>query len=173
MPPYRALVTRSGEDRGKPNFLKNASRLQPGTGKGPQRHCQPKQLRNNPGVASTRPDHTRHAHPPTPRRPRPHTRHPRLRSGTSATYSKPSSPAKIGTSHLRLSGAGRNLGVPVGSPPSHTRLNKRHHITVIPGKSLNPLNRLSGAGRNPSVSGGSPSVPHEVGPPTSHNRHPR
>ena len=48
MPPYRALVKRSGEDRGKPYFLKNASRLQPGTGKGPQRHCQPKQLRNNP-----------------------------------------------------------------------------------------------------------------------------
>ena len=61
MPPYRALVTRSGEDRGKPNFLKNASRLQPGTGKGPQRHCQPKQLRNNPRGCFNAP----RSHPPS------------------------------------------------------------------------------------------------------------
>ena len=61
MPPYRALVTRSGEDRGKPYFLKNASRLQPGTGKGPQRHCQPKQPRNNPRGCFNAP----RSHPPS------------------------------------------------------------------------------------------------------------
>ena len=153
MPPYRALVTRSGEDRGKPYFLKNASRLQPGTGKGPQRHCQPKQLRNNPRGCFNAP-RSHPSRPPT-HAPSPPTTH-------------PSSPAKTGTSHLRLSGAGRNLGVPVGSPPSHTRLNQRHHITVIPGKSLNPPNRLSGAGRNPGAWGGPSATHEEVGPPPTH-----
>ena len=80
MPPYRALVTRSGEDRGKPNFLKNASRLQPGTGKGPQRHCQPKQLRNNP------------------------------RGCFNAPHAQPSSPTNTPSPHHRRAGAGRYPG---------------------------------------------------------------
>ena len=83
--------------------------------------------------------------------PRPHTRHPRPRSGTSATYSKRSSPAKTGTSHLRLSGAGRNPGGWVGSPsvaheevgPATSRnrsppANAEIHHTVVPGKCRNP-----------------------------------
>ena len=74
MPPYRAHVTRSGEDRGKTYFLKNASRLQPGIGKGLQRHCQPKQPRNTTGVASTRPAHPLRSSTPIYRHPRPPSR---------------------------------------------------------------------------------------------------
>ena len=144
MPPYRALVTRSGEDRGKPYFLKNASRLQPGTGKGPQRHCQPKQLRNNPRGCFNAP-----------------------RSNPSSPAKHPSSPPKTGSYHHRRLGEGRGpgkghgnhphtivrgenrnpqppspakerhpatftkiQGVPVGSLPSHTTCNQRHDLTV-------------------------------------------
>ena len=60
------------------NFHKNASRLQPGTGKGPQRHCQPKQLRNNPRGCFNAPKFPttpsfRRTWPPPPS---PHPRHP-------------------------------------------------------------------------------------------------
>ena len=124
MPPYRALVTRSGEDRGKPYFLKNASRLQPGTGKGPQRHCQPKQLRNNPRGCFN-----------APKFPQPPTTH-------------PSSPTPIGdfSDILQTVIPGENRNIP---PPSFRR-------------------RPESGG-----AGGLPSVPHEVEPATSHNRHPR
>ena len=141
MPPYRALVTRSGEDRGKPYFLKNASRLQPGTGKGPQRHCQPKQLRNNPRGCFNAPRSYPPSPTPIPRHPRPHTRHPRLRSGTSPTSRN---------SHPRQK--------PQPTKPSFRRRN------VTPYPDTGPESR--GAG-------GLPSVPHEVEPATSHNRHPR
>ena len=133
MPPYRALVTRSGEDRGKPYFLKNASRLQPGTGKGPQRHCQPKQLRNNPRGCFNAP-RSHPSRPPT-HAPSPPTTH-------------PSSPAPIRKlcDILQPVIPGENRNIP---PPSFRR---------------RPESR--GAG-------GLPSVPHEVEPATSHNRHPR
>ena len=65
MPPYRALVTRSGEDRGKPYFQKNASRLQPGEGRVHRDTVNRSNLGITPGVASTRPTHNRHP-PPTP-----------------------------------------------------------------------------------------------------------
>ena len=64
MPPYRALVTRSGEDRGKPYFQKNASRLQPGEGRVHRDTVNRSNSGITPGVASTRPDHTRHPRPP-------------------------------------------------------------------------------------------------------------
>ena len=75
--------------------------------------------------------------------PRPHTRHPRPRSGTSATYSKRSSPAKTGTSHLRLSGAGRNPGGWVGSPSvAHEEVgpatSRNRHPRQMPEPSTHP-----------------------------------
>ena len=163
MPPYRALVTRSGEDRGKPYFLKNASRLQPGTGKGPQRHCQPKQLRNNPRGCFNAPkfpltpDHTPVIPGPDPPSPTPIPRHPRphrpessgsaawarLRSGRSRPQQHHITAIPHGKMPLdppnRLSGAGRNQGGWVGSPSvPHEVEDRRHHVTVIPGKCRNP-----------------------------------
>ena len=49
----------SGEDKRKPTSNQIVPRLQPITGKGQQRHCQPKQPRLTTGVASTRPHHNR------------------------------------------------------------------------------------------------------------------
>ena len=63
-----------GKTEEKQNFLKNASRLQPGIGKGLQRHCQPKQPRNTTGVASTRPAHPLRSSTPIYRHPRPPSR---------------------------------------------------------------------------------------------------
>ena len=131
MPPYRALVTRSGEDRGKPYFLKNASRLQPGTGKGPQRHCQPKQLRNNPRGCFNAP----RSHPPSPR---PIPRHPR----PSVTHHHPGTHQSVFPAQERhpvprygagTQGRGADTpSTPPIPPPSPPKAGTHH--TVVPAK---------------------------------------